>query len=51
MSSPAEVWVTPLSCSTCRRTHDEGYECDHWCHDAGAEDWAGDPREDGENGE
>jgi hypothetical protein len=31
-----EVWVTPLSCSECRRYHSEdgdGGECDCWCHD------------------
>jgi hypothetical protein len=51
MPSATEIWVTPLACSVCRRTHDDGYECDHWCHDADAETWD-DPRgEDGDGGE
>ena len=31
-----DIWVTPLSCSECRRSHDEdddyGDSCDCWCH-------------------
>ena len=40
-----DIWVTPLACSTCRIDHerdDYDGECDHWCHDAGAEDWEDD---------
>jgi len=43
-----DTWVTTRSCKVCRADHDDTPDegtCDHWCHDAGAEDW-----EDGEPG-
>jgi len=36
----AEVFVTMLSCSECRRNHDHGGRndgCDCWCHDGDVE--------------